>query len=308
MLSIIIPVYNAEKYINQCIESILKQHYEDIEIILVNDGSSDRSGEICDYLSETHYNIHVYHKINGGASSARNLGLSKAKGDWIYFMDSDDYLKDSFFEKIVLNINPDIDCVIFQHSLNGNSKDFQLILDECTVYTGQELLLELYQQDKMFVPVWKYIYKRNWLISKGFRFVEGIIYEDEVWTKTLLCHASKVQFINWIGYDYNIRDNSVMTTLHTKKNYQSKLIAASHIDNLINSKVKLDKRLKYILKKESASYFMNSCLNIYKCKEASLYSIVEDNIKLLMNARSLKQITAIPLLVCLCLFYHITKK
>jgi len=100
-LSVIVPVYNAEKYLEECVESILQQSFASIEILLINDGSRDSSGIMCDSFAKKDSRIRVFHKDNGGVSSARNLGLDNARGEWICFVDSDDWLEQGYFE--VLN-------------------------------------------------------------------------------------------------------------------------------------------------------------------------------------------------------------
>ena len=97
-VSVIVPVYKAEKYIERCVESILSQTYGDLELIVVEDGSPDRSGELCDSLGGTDSRIRVVHKENGGVSSARNLGLSVANGEFVMFVDSDDYVDNKYFD------------------------------------------------------------------------------------------------------------------------------------------------------------------------------------------------------------------
>ena len=99
-ISIIIPVYNAEKYLNQCIQSILKQSFTDFELLLINDGSKDKSGEICDRYSANDIRVRVFHKNNCGVSASRNLGLRKANGEWVTFIDSDDFISENYFQPI----------------------------------------------------------------------------------------------------------------------------------------------------------------------------------------------------------------
>ena len=124
-LSIIIPVYNSESYLSRCLESITNQYSNDIEIILIDDGSRDSSGIICDNFSKKYYNITVIHTINQGVSAARNEGINLAKGDWIWFVDSDDTItSDSFFyiRKIISNINKQkIPFILFGHNVISNN-------------------------------------------------------------------------------------------------------------------------------------------------------------------------------------------
>ncbi|CAD0142205.1 glycosyltransferase family 2 protein [Streptococcus thermophilus] len=113
--SVIIPVYNVEKYIDRCLKSIISQNYDDLEIIVVDNGSTDSSGSICDTYANEHSNISVYHIENHGVGSARNFGLSKARGEFIYFVDSDDYLVGNLFAEFEDKLTPDLDLLVFSY-------------------------------------------------------------------------------------------------------------------------------------------------------------------------------------------------
>ena len=102
-ISVIVPVYNTEKYLHRCVDSILAQTFTDFELLLIDDGSTDSSGAICDESAQKDSRVRVFHKENGGVSSARNLGLDKAKGKWVTFVDSDDWIKESFLNKLYIN-------------------------------------------------------------------------------------------------------------------------------------------------------------------------------------------------------------
>lgn len=117
IISIIVPVYNAEKTLNRCVDSILSQTFQDWELLLIDDGSTDRSGELCDQYATKDQRIKVFHKKNGGVSSARNIGLDHAKGEWITFIDSDDYIYDNIFD-LIPSHNEDI--LIFNYDINNN--------------------------------------------------------------------------------------------------------------------------------------------------------------------------------------------
>lgn len=114
-VSVIIPVYNAEKYLRKCLDSVLAQSFADFEVLLINDGSTDGSGKICDDYAQKDARVKVFHKENGGVSSARNLGLDNATGDWIVFVDSDDYVEKNYFEVINNNLSQEIDVLVFSY-------------------------------------------------------------------------------------------------------------------------------------------------------------------------------------------------
>ena len=111
MISVIVPVYNVENYIHHCVDSILSQSFSDFELLLIDDGSNDKSGLICDEYARKDSRIKVYHKENGGVSSARNLGIEKANGEWICFIDADDYVRQDFFSDIQQYLFNDVDIV-----------------------------------------------------------------------------------------------------------------------------------------------------------------------------------------------------
>lgn len=121
LISLIIPVYNAEKYLQECLDSIIGQHYGQCEILLVDDGSTDRSGEICDSYGSRYSNVRVFHKANGGVSAARNLGLDNASGEWIWFIDADDKLAEGAIGTVAEHLADGFDCVMtgYRHFIYG---------------------------------------------------------------------------------------------------------------------------------------------------------------------------------------------
>ena len=120
-ISCIVPIYNCEKYLDKCVESILNQTFDDFEVILINDGSNDCSGEICDKFSKKDSRIKVIHKLNEGVSKTRNLGIEKSIGKWICFIDSDDYVEEFFFEKMLSDVKPETDLIISGFSIYKNN-------------------------------------------------------------------------------------------------------------------------------------------------------------------------------------------
>ena len=183
--SIIVPVYNVENYLTECIESILIQTYRDFELILIDDGSTDNSPEICDKYSEKDSRIRVIHKTNGGVSSARNVGLDIALGKYILFIDSDDgFSREDALLHILGRVEewkqPDI-----------LSTKYGLQWDCCK---GNQALLRMMREwkktKKLDVVVWDKVYRREYLTTYGFKFMEGLVHEDLYWTLTVLERAS----------------------------------------------------------------------------------------------------------------------
>ncbi len=194
LLSVIIPVYNAEEYLNRCVESVRNQTYSNLEIILIDDGSSDKSGEICDKYAAEDKRIRVIHKQNGGQSSARNMGLDIASGELIGFVDSDDYIQSNMYEFLFYLMNKyhaDISCCNYERlDKSGHIRFCSDDLDEELVLSGKESLRMLLSQQKIIYAPWNKLYKRNDFWDKN-RFID-MIYEDQEITARCLANAKSV--------------------------------------------------------------------------------------------------------------------
>ena len=143
LISVIVPVYNVEKYIKKCLDSIIYQTYKNIEIILVDDGSTDNSGIICDVYKERDKRIKVIHKKNNGVSAARNTGIENANGKWISFVDSDDWIDKNYFEILISKIyNNDIDCILccYNRVVKNNVEKVKYVTEEKN-YTSRQYLI-----------------------------------------------------------------------------------------------------------------------------------------------------------------------
>lgn len=234
LLSIIVPVYNVEKYLNRCVDSLLDQgDFSDYEVILVDDGSTDSSGKICDDYAERFEVVRTIHKENGGASSSRNLGIINAKGKFIMFVDSDDYVKSdclSFLINKLLENNLDILSYnfIYSYGLYNISENSELTDFFGKIVTGEEFLIKCLKNQSMLMTVWKYIYKKDIIIDNCLFFREGVIYEDEEWVPRTFFKANRVMQIDDIVYCYCIRHESV-------SNNKSKVKSGS-LDLLSNCK------------------------------------------------------------------------
>ena len=209
LISIIVPVYNAEKTLKRCIDSITNQIYINWELLLIDDGSKDNSGRICDEYSLKDNRIKVFRKENGGVSSARNLGLNNAKGKWITFCDSDDYVYPSWLCNFVecLSDNSDLICQSFNSSkslvdtssgetVNG----FEFCGDKCIG------LIKLYE-NKILGYLWVKLFKKEIIDSYNIRFNEDFnFWEDQVFCIDYFCYINTISCTNKIGYNYCVPD------------------------------------------------------------------------------------------------------
>ncbi|MDD4819459.1 MAG: glycosyltransferase [Flavobacteriales bacterium] len=228
IVSVIIPVYNTENYLREAIYSIENQSLTDIEIIAVNDGSTDSSLSILNEMAEKDPRIKVLSQKNAGQSTARNTGFDIATGRYVYFMDSDDILEHTALEKCFAKCEENnLDVVTFDALTFGKSGYFDdnhykrchLLKD--TIYTGNELLNILMDIQKLRVPMWLYVVKRSFLLDISLRSYPGKRHEDELFTALLFLQAKRVGIINEPFFHRRMRENSTMTTSFAFANLQS---------------------------------------------------------------------------------------
>ena len=210
LISVIVPVYGVEEYLCRCIDSVLKQTYKKFELILVDDGSLDCSGKICDEYAKTDERIKVIHKKNGGLSDARNAGLTKACGEYISFIDSDDWVSKEYLERLLNALKEtraDIcECNVLK--TKGEEKTQTLEKEMLKIYDTIDALEQLICDNVLRQYVWNKIYRR--CVIKNISFPKGKTNEDEFWTYQVFGNAQRVTKIPDILYYYFQRPNSIM--------------------------------------------------------------------------------------------------
>lgn len=214
LISVIIPVYNCESYLRECINSVRKQSYSNLEVILIDDGSQDASGVICDEYVRKDRRFRVIHQRNAGVSAARNAGLDIATGTYLFFLDADDVLADNIFEKM-LSINTDADLIvggITEISEDGQENGNKIILPE-KILTRQEMLEALFYEDRygylgILTPK---IYRTNIVQKNRIHFDNQIKYnEDRLFIMEYVLHCEIIQFTCCYYYYYRQRDDSAL--------------------------------------------------------------------------------------------------
>ena len=211
LITVIVPVYNVEKYLRKCIDSILNQTYTNLEIILVDDGSPDNCGQICDEYAQNDGRIKVIHKTNGGLSDTRNNGIDNSLGKYITFVDSDDYIETQYVQKlydaIQVNNTKISQCNITIINDNGEileRKGYENIL----IKAGKEMLEELYGEHWIEnVVAWNKMYARE--LFKELRYPIGKIHEDEFTTYKVLYNVDNIAIVNDYLYNYRKNENSI---------------------------------------------------------------------------------------------------
>ena len=245
LISVVIPIYNVEEYLHYAIESLNRQTYKNFEVILVNDGSTDGSGKLCDKYSEEYDNIKVYHKSNGGLSDARNFGVQKSSGDFITFLDPDDFL-DEYALELMYNLqkkyNADAVCTkmrdVYGYEDYKKESRIKYIIDDTDIYICDNIkaLEWMYYNQMATVSACAKLVKKEFLLVSP--FPKGKIYEDLYMIAELLKDMSKIVLTPLETYNYYQRQGSIVNSKFSKKQYDffaaienNKKIISMYFDN-----------------------------------------------------------------------------
>ena len=239
MISVIVPVYNVEDYLHYAMESLENQTYKDMEVLLVDDGSSDGSGLLCDQYAQQYDWVTSYHKVNGGLSDARNYGVLKAKGDWITFLDPDDYLEPYALELLAElqgrtqadMVSGKVEPTAYYHRYQNFHLD-QIDLDQVKVYDKAKALTEMLYGDLVTVSACGKLYRKE-LLEKA-PFPKGRIYEDLYVISEHLNHAQSVALFHLPIYHYYHRPGSITASAFTPKQYEF-YEAIDHLKEVVNA-------------------------------------------------------------------------
>jgi len=288
-ISVIVPVYNTEKYLKTCLDSIVNQTYQDLEIIIVNDGSTDNSQKIVDkYIKEYPSKVKCIIKENGGLSSARNCGLEKATGKYISFVDSDDYIDVKLFEKLLPYIEKDIDLIKFKLiKVNEEHKELEKIngpvFEEVRGEEGFNLLV---YNDVLLEPACIYLYKKSLLEVNKFRFSENTYHEDFGLVPIILLSAKNMVSVDFYGYYYVQASNSITRNDSYEKTVKKANDLLFHYDKMREKVEKINIETK--TKESIYLFYTNAIFDIFKKiqkKEKKLYIKEIQKRKLISNIK-----------------------
>lgn len=221
-VSVIVPVYKVEKYLTVCVDSILNQTFDDFELILVDDGSPDRCGEMCDEYALKDERIKVIHQANAGLSAARNVGITSAVGEWITFIDSDDIV-DKDYLRILYQLqekyNAEVTVCDEYRFRDGEERQLIIASEKVESYTGRDAVKSLYSNTEEGIPImaWGKLYKR--ILFSGISFPIGKIHEDDATVPFLLYKAKKVVWQRTALYGYRQREDSIMGKTYSIRRY-----------------------------------------------------------------------------------------
>ena len=219
LVSVIIPAYNAEKYLGFCLDTVIAQTHKKLEIIVINDGSKDNTGKICDEYAEKDSRIRVIHQENHGVAFTRNVGLDKATGEYIAFIDSDDYVKSNYIEVLLETCTENCSNITICKSIDTYKRElFDLPVSyNARTYESMFLLQNIPCLDVCYEVVISMIFHKS--VFDGLRFPVGLIYEDSYIYYDLIKNAGKITFIDTILYYYYLSSNSIMRSDFSVKKY-----------------------------------------------------------------------------------------
>ena len=224
LISVIVPVYRVEEYLERCVKSILSQTYKNLEVILVDDGSPDQCPAICDACAEKDARVKVIHQENKGLSGARNAGIDAASGEYLAFVDSDDYVSPHFIEELY-QLLQDTGCAIGQCRFSYVKGDGLVEEGDSAfcIYRGESLMEQLYGPEEKatcFVVAWNKLYRAELFKETGIRYPEGRIHEDEATTYRLFHEAKKLAFLDRALYGYYTENGESITSVFSAKRLQ----------------------------------------------------------------------------------------
>lgn len=261
LISVIVPCYNVEEYLPKCIESILSQTYKNLEILLVDDGSPDNSGRICDEYAIRDSRITVIHKENGGLSDARNVALDVMKGEYVTFIDSDDYVADDYVEilyGLIAEHGVQMSVVWHQTFADGTvpSACHEPVSEH--ILCGWEALEGMFYQRTFDTAAWAKMYHCS-LFSDGVRYPEGWLYEDLPTTYRLMMKCNRIAFSNCRSYFYRIRRTSIEGAPFKPLKYES---CVNIINRLEADKARMPERVQRALDCRIVSFAFHILLEV----------------------------------------------
>ena len=262
LFSIILPVYNVERYLTKCVESILSQDFKDYEIILVDDGSTDGSPIICDEFEKNNSCIKVIHKKNGGQSDARNVGTAVAQGKYIIYIDSDDFIiSNDFLSKVAEKTKNNTDLIFYKFA---KYYDKESVLDKCTfsysnalnASTYTDKLYEMVKADAFYASAWIKAIRRSVIVNNNIKFDVGLVCEDMDWNHYIVYNSHSIDLIDEVFIAYRQREGSITKALKLK-NFTDFLYIIEKWSGIIKNDNVSDSKFKEVLYSSLAKYYSN---------------------------------------------------
>lgn len=279
-VSVIIPVFNLENYIAECLDSLLEQTFHDYEIIIVDDGSTDQSGMICRKYAENFNFVRYCRQQNSGVSAARNRGLDLAKGEFIVFVDGDDIVSDFYLEHMVRLVSNDVDLGVIGYTSALEEMNGCHAMN-CTLIEAQQLEKSVLMDIKIGGYLWNKIFKRDIIKTYKVRFDENIlVWEDLLFVLTYMKATERCGVSTCVDYYYRLRENSAVAAMTIRK-LESKIVAAQRL-------MDLEKESEYEIRSFVKNMYVNALFDYtsFFCKQRSVARIQKiDKIRYLVSNR-----------------------
>lgn len=255
LISIVVPVYNVENYLSDCLDSIYNQTYKNIEIILIDDGSKDKSGNICDRYVEKDKRAVVIHKENGGLSDARNVGIKRAKGKYVVFVDSDDIIDSTLIECLYSMVSGSETQIGICDLLHCYPHEGVFFKEETkrTTFDSDDAIVEMLYQRSFLVAACGKIFPKKYF--ENIQFPVGILFEDSAIMYKLFDMTERIVYCDAQLYGYMHRDGSITTKTFSNRDYDILIICNEIIEYMQNRNKKLQRAANV--------YYTNACLRIF---------------------------------------------
>lgn len=277
-VSVIIPIYNVEGYVASCLESVLNQTYPDLEIILVNDATKDRSMEMVHKVLSSCAGsskdvIIVEHQQNAGLSAARNTGIKNSTGEYLYFLDSDDTITPSCIASMVKALSVDrADMVVADYELQGTTLPFpRLELGACVLKEKKEVRKAILKR-KIYPMAWNKLVRRDFILKHGLYFKDGLLHEDCLWNFRCACCLSSVAVVKDKTYVYRVREGSIMTGIPLEKDFSAYLTVLECMLDAVGEFGLQDERLVFDFIEEEKFFLNYAYFRKYDIPESLLAS------------------------------------
>lgn len=284
-ISVIVPIYKVEKYIERCINSILHQTYGNLEVILVDDGSPDKCPEICDRFKEQDSRVKVIHKKNGGLSDARNAGIDLATGDYIAFVDGDDYISPEMYELMLTACKKnDAQMAMCGRHLvyeDGNLIDDRFILSDEVCFTGGDTVKHLLTYDGCDSAAWDKLYLK--ILFEDIRYPVGVMSEDYQVTARLMHKCSKIVHVGKALYYYVQRPESITKQAFTKQRYTVLEQVENICDYLLDNLPQLKPQINYFRSYQLISLQRIALKNKDNCLKSEMLHVHRSCLKYMFN-------------------------
>lgn len=273
-LSVILPIYNVEKYLSQCLSSCLC-HEDSVEYILIDDGSTDSSYKIAEKYKNNFNNIQLIHQKNQGLSAARNTGVKLAIGEWIYFIDSDDFVSENYINnmlQLIKNIDSKINLINLPIKKYIDGKEIEIQNGHDQLVKSVDFAKSILDNDKQ-MGVWSYIFKSKYLKKKSILFREGLLFEDQYYIPPIVCDQCNIYVVSntSVGYYYyRTRKDSISLSKPTLKKVVDKVNAETYRNNYFNNYYK-NKKINESVKSSMLSTYFTGMMDTAYLHEKLLY-------------------------------------